>query len=304
MGFSFFSLFNLITNAFLQYAAAGSGFLIAKLISFNNDLTQSLFNNSAVISFIGLVDIIGAFLFVAGTAFAFADWAINSQENGKSCLTNTLKNVIIGFVALLSFSVIPPLLLSFTNNLCSQLTTDMAITQMNDYAQKMWDAGLHTSLPLFGTSIDIDIPNPFIGDTDAMDTIFMPIFVIIMLVCVLRLFLANIKRGGVMLILIFVCPMHLFSVPRGYTDAFYSWCKQVIAVCLTAFIESFLVALSLLVYSVSAEMFVSVGLALASFESPKIMQQFGIDTSMKANISQAIFGISGTMGIVRGFGGK
>ena len=29
----------------------------------------------------------------------------------------------------------------------------------------------------------------------------------------------------------------MFSIPKGYTDGFVSWCKQVIALCLTAFAE-------------------------------------------------------------------
>lgn len=46
---------------------------------------------------------------------------------------------------------------------------------------------------------------------------------------------ANLKRGGILLIQISVGSLYLFSVPRGYTDGFISWCKQVVGLCLTAF---------------------------------------------------------------------
>ena len=39
-----------------------------------------------------------------------------------------------------------------------------------------------------------------------------------------------------MLCQIAVGSLYLFGVPRGYTDGFYGWCKQVIATCLTAFL--------------------------------------------------------------------
>lgn len=43
--------------------------------------------------------------------------------------------------------------------------------------------------------------------------------------CVIKVFFANIKRGGILLIQISVGSLYLFSVPRGYTDGFYQWCK-------------------------------------------------------------------------------
>ena len=38
--------------------------------------------------------------------------------------------------------------------------------------------------------------------------------------CVLKVFFANIKRGGILLIQMAVGSLYLFSVPRGYTDGF------------------------------------------------------------------------------------
>ena len=47
--------------------------------------------------------------------------------------------------------------------------------------------------------------------------------------CVIKVFFANIKRGGILLILISVGSLHMFSIPRGYNDGFIGWCKQIIA---------------------------------------------------------------------------
>ena len=52
---------------------------------------------------------------------------------------------------------------------------------------------------------------------------------------VIKVFFASLKRGGILLIQIAVGAMYMFSIPRGYTDGFVMWVKQVIATCLTAF---------------------------------------------------------------------
>ena len=54
----------------------------------------------------------------------------------------------------------------------------------------------------------------------------------------IKVFFANLKRGGILLIQIAVGSLYMFSVPRGYTDGFIQWCKQIIGLCLTAFLQS------------------------------------------------------------------
>ena len=51
----------------------------------------------------------------------------------------------------------------------------------------------------------------------------------------IKIFFQNIKRGGILLVQMAVGSLYMFSVPRGYTDGFNQWCKQVAAICLTAF---------------------------------------------------------------------
>jgi hypothetical protein len=63
------------------------------------------------------------------------------------------------------------------------------------------------------------------------------LFVVVMMgYAVIKVFFANLKRGGIMLIQIAVGSLFMFSVPRGYVDGFLGWCKQVIGLCLTAFL--------------------------------------------------------------------
>lgn len=55
---------------------------------------------------------------------------------------------------------------------------------------------------------------------------------------VIKVFFGNLKRGGIMVIQIAVGSLFMFSVLRGYVDGFVGWCKQVIGLCLTAFLQS------------------------------------------------------------------
>ena len=85
-----------------------------------------------------------------------------------------------------------------------------------------------------------------------------------------------------MLCQIAVGSLYLFGVPRGYTDGFYSWCKQVIATCLTAFLQTSLMFLGLLTWQTN--MLLGLGIMLAANEVPRIAQQFGLDTSVRVNM--------------------
>ena len=104
--------------------------------------------------------------------------------------------------------------------------------------------------------------------------------------CVVKIFFANIKRGGILLTQIAVGSLYMFSVPRGYTDGFYQWCKQVAGLCLTAFLQTTLLFLGLLTFS--QNMLLGLGIMLSAKEVPKIAQQFGLDTSAHAHLTSVI----------------
>jgi hypothetical protein len=111
----------------------------------------------------------------------------------------------------------------------------------------------------------------------------MGIFILILLgYAVIKVFFSNLKRGGILLIQIAVGSLYMFSVPRGYIDGFVSWCKQVIGLCLTTFLQATILIAGLLVFK--KDMLLGLGLMLASSEIPRIAGQFGLDTSTKANL--------------------
>lgn len=272
--------------SFMYQGAMYSLGFVSSLIRINNDTVSTIFSNSAVIKFLSFLEIFGGLLFICGIGFAIADWAISSHEGNGDNIIDTFKNIIIGFITLLSFTTVPILLLQFTNEcslgLCNNLSLDVLF---ENFEKSTTDDSQSVTFMAF---------------------IISTIFVLIILISIVRVFLANIKRGGILVILMFICPVHIFSIPRGYTDAFWSWCKQVIGLCLTAFIQNFSLALSLLLTSAADNvtgptMIAAIGIALAAFEAPRIMQQFGLDTSIRANVSQAIYATSGAISIVKSF---
>lgn len=80
--------------------------------------------------------------------------------------------------------------------------------------------------------------------------------------------------------------LYMFSVPRGYTDGFVQWMKQVAAICLTAFMQTTLLYLGLMTFNI--HLLMGLGIMLAASEVPRIAQQFGLDSSMKLNLMNAV----------------
>jgi hypothetical protein len=126
----------------------------------------------------------------------------------------------------------------------------------------------------------------------------MGIFVLILMgYAIIKVFFANLKRGGILLIQIAVGSLYMFSVPRGYIDGFVSWCKQVIGLCLTAFLQATILIAGLLVFK--SNMLLGLGLMLASSEIPRIAGAFGLDTSTRANLMSTIYTAQAAVNITK-----
>ena len=110
---------------------------------------------------------------------------------------------------------------------------------------------------------------------------------ILMAYAIIKVFFANLKRGGILLIQIAVGSLYMFSVPRGYTDGFIQWCKQVIGLCLTAFLQATILVAGLMVFKDHA--LLGLGLMLSAGEIPRIAGAFGLDTTTRANIMSAVY---------------
>ena len=114
---------------------------------------------------------------------------------------------------------------------------------------------------------------------------------------VIKVFFANLKRGGILLIQIAVGSLYMFSVPRGYGDGFTQWCKQVVGLCLTAFLQATILVAGLMVFKDHA--LLGLGLMLSAGEIPRIAGAFGLDTTTRANISSAVYTAQSAVSMAR-----
>ncbi len=115
----------------------------------------------------------------------------------------------------------------------------------------------------------------------------MLFIIILMGYAVIKVFFANLKRGGILLIQIAVGSLYMFSVPRSYIDGFTQWCKQIIGLCLTTFLQATILTAGLMVVRDNA--LLGLGLMLSAGEVPRIAGAFGLDTSTKANLMSAVY---------------
>ena len=104
---------------------------------------------------------------------------------------------------------------------------------------------------------------------------------------VIKVFFSNLKRGGILLIQIAVGSLYMFSVPRGYTEGFIQWIKQVIGLCLTAFLQATILVAGLMAFR--QHLLLGLGLMLSAGEVPRIAGTFGLDTTTRANIMSAVY---------------
>jgi hypothetical protein len=115
--------------------------------------------------------------------------------------------------------------------------------------------------------------------------------------CVVKIFFANIKRGGILIIQIAVGSLYMFSSPRGLSDGYDRWMKQVAALCLTAFLQTTLLYLGLLTFP--GNMLLGLGVMLAADEVPRIAQEFGLDSSMKVNMMSVVHATTTAVNLTR-----
>ena len=104
--------------------------------------------------------------------------------------------------------------------------------------------------------------------------------IILMAYAVIKVFFANLKRGGILLIQIAVGSLYMFSVPRGYLDGFYQWCKQVVGLCLTAFLQATILIAGLSLFNEHA--LLGLGLMTVSYTHLSKIERAALDVELPA----------------------
>ena len=203
--------------------------------------------------------------------------------SGRANIQQTALNILKGFFAVSLFSTLPVRLYELSVTL--QGTFAAGLT---GYGSSIGEVGkqILTELGEAETLGDV-MSTTSLGLTVLTSPIMFLFCVILMAYAVIKVFFANLKRGGILLIQIAVGSLYMFSIPRGYGDAFVQWCKQVIGLCLAAFLQSTILIAGLMVFRENA--LLGLGLMLSANEVPRIAGTFGLDTTTRTNIMSAVY---------------
>ena len=199
---------------------------------------------------------------------------------GRGNLQQPALNAVKGFLAVSLFTLVPVRLYTLSVSLQRDFSTGIA----------GWGAGIGSIGQgiIDSLSSTDDLLNAAVGMglAPVTEPIMMIFIVILMAYAIVKVFFANLKRGGILLIQIAVGSLYMFSVPRGYIDGFVQWIKQVIGLCLTAFLQSTVLVAGLMCFRTNA--LLGLGLMLSAGEVPRIAGAFGLDTTTRTNLMSAV----------------
>ena len=275
---------NTIWNTMLRWMYDAIYGAVADFFTLMGNMGADIFDLNWVQATIKLFTLFGWSLFIAGMVVAIFDVAIEYQH-GRADIKTTSINILKGFFACSLIGVVPVELYKFCISLQNTFSHDLS---------RLFASG--QSLDLSGQSTSV-----LMGSFSVANNVTINLFNILALIafayCVVKIFFQNIKRGGILLVQMAVGSLYMFSVPRGYTDGFYQWCKQVAALCLTAFMQTTLLFLGLLTFP--GNMLLGLGIMLAANEVPRIAQQFGLDSSVKVNMMSVVHATTTAVNLTR-----
>ena len=203
--------------------------------------------------------------------------------SGRGNIRETALNAIKGFMAVNLFTVVPVRLYELSVTLQGQLTAGIT-----GYGASIGDVASDIMQEFSAVESLTDLTSgPFLGFGSITSGIMILFCIILMAYAIIKVFFSNLKRGGILLIQIAVGSLYMFSVPRGYTDGLIQWCKQIIGLCLTAFLQATILIAGLMVFKDHA--LLGLGLMLSAGEIPRIAGAFGLDTTTRANIMSAVY---------------
>ena len=254
---------------------------IADFFTLMGNMGTDLFDLSWVQACLQLFSMFGWALFVAGLVVAIFDIAIEYQSMHQFNIKRQVLPILYGFLAVNLFTVLPVRLYTFCISTQNTLMHDLTTL----FAEEASTFKVSTAATNALSSMQGHI------------NVFGLLAIIALGYCVVKIFFANIKRGGILLTQIAVGSLYMFSIPRGYTDGFIQWCKQVIALCITAFLQMTLLFLGLLTWP--SNILLGLGVMLSANEVPHIAQMFGLDTSAKMNFSSAVYTTTSAVNLVK-----
>lgn len=263
--------FNWIYN--LVYQAASDFFALME------EMGAALFDLPWVSACLTFFRYFGWAMFAVGLAVAVFDTAIEYQSSHYINIKQQIMPMLYGLLAVNLFTEVPVRLYTFCIN-----------------AQKIFTNELGGSASISQAASDA------LSSTAGNETLLFLLFIIALAYCVIKVFLSNIKRGGILLTQIAVGSLYMVTLPKGNTEGFISWMKQVIALCVTSFMQMTLLYLGLITWHTN--ILLGLGVMLAANEVPRVAQRFGMDTGFQGAINSVVANTSTAVNFTRQFSSR
>ena len=247
---------------------------LADFFSMMTEIGANLFDLDWVKAALHFFNLFGWGLFIAGLVVAIFDTAIEYQTMGRLNIKKQVLPFLYGLLAVNLFTTVPVELFRFSVSLQNTFVKDLANEAIGMTLDVQYWA--RQSLALF---------NPAMAGM-SHNVLLELLMLICMGYCVIKCFFSNITRGGILLTQIAVGSFYLFSLPRGMTEGFTGWCKQIVALCFTTFMQTTLLMMGLI--TMQSHALLGLGVMLAANEVPRIAQHFGLDTSTRFNAMSAV----------------
>lgn len=262
---------------------------LADFFTLMTEIGANLFDLEWVKAALHFFSMFGWGLFIAGLVVAIFDTAIEYQTMGRFNIKKQVLPFLYGLLAVNLFTTVPIELFRFSVSLQNTFAKDLASQAI----------GMNLDIQHLSLGVLSMYQTPIIGSNNVL----LNLLIIICLgYCVIKCFFSNIKRGGILLTQIAVGSLYLFSLPRGITEGFTGWCKQIVALCFTTFMQTTLLMMGLI--TMQSHPLLGLGVMLAANEVPRIAQQFGLDTSTRVNMMSAVHTTTTAINLTRAIAHK
>ena len=262
---------------------------LADFFTLMTEIGANLFDLGWVQAALRFFNLFGWGLFIAGLVVAVFDAAVEYQTMGRMNIKRQVLPFLYGLLAVNLFTVVPVELFRFSVNLQNTFANDLASEAI----------GMNLDIQELSLGVLSLYETPLVGQHN----ILLNLLIIICLgYCVVKCFFSNIKRGGILLTQIAVGSLYLFSLPRGLTEGFTAWCKQIVALCFTTFMQTTLLMMGLV--TMQSHPLLGLGVMLAANEVPRIAQHFGLDTSTRVNMMSAVHTTTTAINLTRAIAHK
>ena len=262
---------------------------LADFFTLMTEIGANLFDLGWVQAALHFFNLFGWGLFIAGLVVAVFDAAVEYQTMGRMNIKRQVLPFLYGLLAVNLFTVVPVELFRFSVNLQNTFANDLASEAI----------GMNLDIQELSLGVLSLYETPLVGQHNILLNLLM---IICLGYCVVKCFFSNIKRGGILLTQIAVGSLYLFSLPRGLTEGFTAWCKQIVALCFTTFMQTTLLMMGLV--TMQSHPLLGLGVMLAANEVPRIAQHFGLDTSTHVNMMSAVHTTTTAINLTRAIAHK